>query len=93
MTFCALMQKRERFTQRRSTITGRPLTPTKYPSEEESQKPWKNAHRYEIRTCQVYYATRWNLKDGSVSYSEAFYPDYPTLIDRYPEYDTDKTPW
>ena len=30
------------------------------------------------------------FKDGSVSYSEAFDPDDPTLIDRYPEYDTDK---
>ena len=28
--------------------------------------------------------------DGLVSYSEAFDSDDPTLIDRYPEYDTDK---
>jgi hypothetical protein len=30
------------------------------------------------------------FKYGSVSYSKAFDPDDPTLIDRYPEYDTDK---
>ena len=30
------------------------------------------------------------FKDGPVSYSEAFDPDDPTLMDRYPEYDTDK---
>jgi hypothetical protein len=29
-------------------------------------------------------------KDGLVSYPEAFGPDDPTLIDRYPEYDIDK---
>jgi hypothetical protein len=29
-------------------------------------------------------------KDGLVSYSEAFGPDDPTLIDRYPDYDIDK---
>ena len=28
--------------------------------------------------------------DGLVSYSEVFDPDDPTLINRYPEYDTDK---
>ena len=33
---------------------------------------------------------KMEFKDGSVSYSEAFDPDDPTLIDRYPEYDTDK---
>ena len=30
------------------------------------------------------------FKDRLVSYSEAFDPDDPTLIDRHPEYDTDK---
>ena len=30
------------------------------------------------------------FKDGSVSYSDAFDLDDPTLIDRHPEYDTDK---
>ena len=49
-----VIQKRERSTQSRSHIKGRPVTSTKY--------PWKNAHRYEVRTCQVSYATRWNLK-------------------------------
>ena len=28
--------------------------------------------------------------DGTVSYSEAFDPDDPTLMDRYPRYDMDK---
>ena len=37
---------------------------------------------------QLCYKTEY--KYGSVSYSEAFDPDDPTLIDRYPEYDTDK---
>ena len=32
---------------------------------------------------------KMEFKDGSMSYSEAFDPDDPTLIDRYPEYDTD----
>ena len=29
------------------------------------------------------------FEDGSVSFSEAFDPDDPSLIDRNPEYDTD----
>jgi hypothetical protein len=37
---------------------------------------------------QLCYKTEF--KYGSVSYSQAFDPDDPTLIDRYPEYDTDK---
>ena len=37
---------------------------------------------------QLYY--KKEFKDGSVSYSDAFDPDDPPLIDRHPEYDTDK---
>ena len=37
---------------------------------------------------QLCYKTEF--KYGSVSYSQAFDPDDPTLIDRYTEYDTDK---
>ena len=33
---------------------------------------------------------KMEFKDRLVSYSEAFDPDEPTLIDRHPEYDTDK---
>jgi hypothetical protein len=29
------------------------------------------------------------FEDGSVSFSKAFDPDDPSLIDRHPEYDTD----
>ena len=36
----------------------------------------------------LYY--KMEFKDGSVSYSEAFDPDDPTLIDRQLEYDADK---
>jgi hypothetical protein len=37
---------------------------------------------------QLCYKTEF--EDGSVSYSDAFDPDDPTLIDRHPEYDTDR---
>lgn len=37
---------------------------------------------------QLCYKTEFD--DGSVSYSEAFDLDYPTLTDRHIEYDTDK---
>lgn len=31
--------------------------------------------------------------DRTISYSVSFDPDDPTLMDRYPRYDMDKTPW
>ena len=37
---------------------------------------------------QLCYKTEF--EDGSVSYSQAFDPDDPTLIGSYPEYDIDK---
>ena len=33
---------------------------------------------------------RTDIIDGTVSYSEAFDPDDPTMMDRYPRYDMDK---
>ena len=35
----------------------------------------------------VYYKTKY--RDGTESYSEAFNPEDPLLVDRYPAYDTD----
>ena len=47
-------------------------------------------HICAVRTCQVQLCYKTEFEDGSVSYSEAFDPDDPSLIDRHPEYDTDK---
>ena len=67
-----------------------PLTPTKYRNAEESQKPWKKCTQVRSPYMPGKLCYKMEFKDGSVSYSEAFDPDDPTLIDRYPEYDTDK---
>ena len=84
-----VMQRRGRSTQSRSTIIGRQLTLTKYRNAEEFQKPWKKCTsvRSPYMPGQLCYKTEF--EDGSVSYSEAFDPDDPTLIDRHPEYDTE----
>jgi hypothetical protein len=44
----------------------------------------KHVQLYEARTS---YKTEY--RDGSVSFSESFDPDDPTLIDRYPDYTTE----
>jgi hypothetical protein len=64
--------------------------PRKYRNEEECQKLWKKSTqvRSPYMPGQLCYKTEF--KDRLVSYSEAFDPDDPTLIDRYREYDTDK---
>ena len=81
-----MTQRRERSTQTRTTLTGRQITPTKYLDIEDSQKPWKKctAVRSPYIRCKLTYKTE--LKDGSMSFSESFDPDDPSLIDRYPDY-------
>ena len=58
--------------------------PTKYRSE--SQKPWKTnttVHSPYMPELVCYKTEFW---DGTESYSEAFDPDDPTLVDHYPTY-------
>jgi hypothetical protein len=83
-----LTQRRERSTQTSTTITGRQLTPTKYLNTEESQKPWRKCTfvRSPYMRGKICYKTEF--EDGSVSFSESFDPDDPSLIDRHPEYNT-----
>ena len=63
--------------------------PTKYLNAEESQKPWRKCTsvRSPYMRSKICYKTEF--EDGSVSFSEAFDPDDPSLIDRHPEYNTD----
>ena len=81
--------RRERWTQTLTTITGRQLTPTKYLNAEESQKPWRKCTSVRSPYMRGKICHKTEFEDGSVSFSEAFDPDDPSLIDRHPEYNTD----
>jgi hypothetical protein len=77
-------QRRERSTQITTTITGRQLTPTKYLNTEESQKPWRKCTSVRSSYMRGKICYKTEFKDGSVSFSESFDPDDPSLIDRHP---------
>jgi len=63
--------------------------PTKYRNAEESQKPWRKCTSIRSPYMRGKLCYKTEFEDGSVSFSEAFDPDDPSLIDRQPEYDTD----
>jgi hypothetical protein len=81
-----LTQIRERSTQTRSNFIGRQLTPTKYLDTEEPQTPWNKFTAVRSPYIRGKLAYKTEFKDGSVSFSESFDPDDPSLIDRYPDY-------
>ena len=88
-----LTQVRERSTQTIRNFIGRQLTPTKYLIDaEENRTPWKTCTtvRSPYNRDKLSYKTLF--KDGSVSFSESFDPDDPTLIDRFPDYTTETDP-
>lgn len=82
-----VLQKRYRSIQWRFHIRGRPWTPTKYRSE--FQMPWKTVTTLHNPCMSELMCYRTEYRDGTESYSEAFNPDDPTLLDRYPRYVTD----
>jgi len=84
-----LTQRRERSTQTTTTLTGRQLTPTKYLDTEESQKPWRKCISVRSPYIRGKLCYKTEFKDGSVSFSESFDPDDPSLIDRHPDYNAD----
>jgi hypothetical protein len=67
-----------------TTITGRQLTPTKYLNTEESQKPRRKCTSVRSSYMRGKICYKTEFKDGSVSFSESFDPDDPSLIDRHP---------
>jgi hypothetical protein len=84
-----ITQRRERSTQTTTTITGKQLIPTKYLNTEESQKPWRKCTSVRSPYMRGKICYKAEFEDGSVSFSEAFDPDDPSLIDRHTEYNTD----
>ena len=85
-----LTQIRERSTQTISNLTGRQLTPTKYLIEsEESRISWNKITTVRSPYIRDKLSYKTEFKDGSVSFSESFDPDDPTLIDRFPDYTTE----
>jgi hypothetical protein len=74
---------------RSKNIKGRPLTPTKYRNEEESQNPWKRCTSVRSPYMPELLSLKTEFRDLTESYSEAFDLDDPTLMDRYTRYDTD----
>jgi hypothetical protein len=70
-------------------ITDRQLMQTKYLDAEESQKPWRNCTSVRSPYIRGKLCYKTEFEDGSVSFSETFDPDDPSLMDRHPEYDTD----
>jgi len=73
---------------RSENIKGRPLTPTKYRNEEESQNPWKRCTSVRSPYMPELLCLKTEFRDGRESYSEAFDLDDPTLMDCYTRYDT-----
>ena len=83
-------QVRERSTQTIRNFIGRQLTPTKYLIDpEEDRKPWKTCTTVRSPYIREKLSYKTEFKDGSVSFSESFDPDDPTLIDRLPDYTTE----
>ena len=83
-------QVRERSTQTILNFIGRQITPTKYLIDpEEVRKPWKTCTTVRSPYIREKLAYKTEFKDGSVSFSESFDPDDPTLIDRFPNYTTE----
>jgi hypothetical protein len=83
------LTQRGRSTQTSPIITGRQLTPTKYLDTEESQKPWRKCTSVRSPYMRGKICYKKEFKDGSVSFSESFDPDDPSLIDRHPDYKAD----
>jgi hypothetical protein len=82
-----LTQVRERSTQTMSNFIGRQLTPTKYLIDtEETRTPWNTCTTVRSPYIRGKLSYKTEFKDGSVSFSESFDPDDPTLIDRFPDY-------
>jgi len=79
-TLPKVLQKRERSTQRRYHIKGRPLTPIKYRNEEESQKPWNKCTSVRSPCMPELLCLNTEFIDGTESYSEAFDPDDPNTL-------------
>ena len=88
-----LTQIRERSTQTIRNFIGRQLTPTKYLiATEENRTPWNTCTTVRSPYIRGKLSYKTEFKDGSVSFSESFDPDDPTLIDRYPDYTTETDP-
>ena len=85
-----MTQVRERSTQTISNFIGRQLTPTKYLIDtEETRTPWNTCTTVRSPYIRGKLSYKTEFKDGSVSFSESFDPDDPTLIDRFPDYTTE----
>ena len=70
-----------------SNFIGRQLTPTKYLIDtEETRTPWNTCSTLRSPYIRGKLSYKTEFKDGSVSFSESFDPDDPTLIDRFPDY-------
>jgi hypothetical protein len=83
-------QVRERSTQTIRNFIGRQLTQTKYLIDpEDDRKPWKTCTTVRSPYIRDKLSYKTEYKDGSVSFSESFDPDDPTLIDRFPDYTTE----
>jgi hypothetical protein len=61
----------------------------KYRNAEESQKPWRKCTSVRSPYMRGKLCYKTEFEDGPVSFSKAFDPDDPQLIDRHAEYDTD----
>jgi hypothetical protein len=85
-----LTQIRERSTQTISNFIDRQLTPTKYLIDtEETRTPWNKCTTVRSPYIRGKLSYKTEFKEGSVSFSESFDPDDPTLIDRFPDYTTE----
>jgi hypothetical protein len=85
-----LTQIRERSTQTIRNFIGRQLTPTIYLiATEENRTPWNTCTTVRSPYIRDKLSYKTEFKDGSVSFSESFDPDDPTLIDRFPDYTTE----
>ena len=83
-------QVRERSTQTIRNFIGRQLTQTKYLIDpEDDRKPWKTCTTVRSPYIRDKLSYKTEYKDGSMSFSESFDSDDPTLIDRYPDYTTE----
>jgi len=65
-------------------------TQTKYLIDtEETRTPWNKFTTVRSPYIRGKLSYKTEFKDGSVSFSESFDPDDPTLIDRFPDYTTE----
>ena len=56
---------------------------------EETRTPWNTCTTVRSPYIRGKLSYKTEFKDGSVSFSESFDPDDPTLIDRFPDYTTE----